>query len=109
MEQAAADQTFSALADPTRRGILRVLSTGEHSVAALAEEFPDIGRTAVSAHLRVLRQARLVSERRQGKYRMYSLRHDPAADVVAFLREVYQQSLAELAVEPDDAERPDGG
>ena len=109
MDRGAADQTFSALADPTRRSILRILSKGEHSVSALAEEFSGMGRTAVSAHLRVLRQARLVTERRQGKYRLYSLRHAPVSEVVSFLREVYQQGLDELAIaasEDRSMERP---
>jgi ArsR family transcriptional regulator len=96
---AAADgeYVFAALADPTRRGILRIL--GERNCAtagALAEEFSDMTRAAVSAHLRVLRHAGLVEERREGKFRVYSLGPSRADEVVAFLSEVYKRSLTEL-------------
>ncbi|MFC0436525.1 helix-turn-helix transcriptional regulator [Kutzneria buriramensis] len=81
--------TFGALADPSRRAVLRLLS--EHSeltASEIAAAFHHIGRTAVSTHLRILRQAGLVQERRQGRFRLYSLRTRPvqeAADVLARL------------------------
>jgi DNA-binding transcriptional ArsR family regulator len=91
------DAVFSALADPTRREILRLLGEREGVTAGeIANEFPDVTRTAVSAHLRVLRTARLVFERRDGKYRVYSLGPDRADEVVGFLAEVYRHSLTQL-------------
>ncbi len=90
---AAASQEFLALADPTRRAILELLKATDRSTAGeIAAAFPTVGRTAVSAHLRVLRNARLVSEQRDGKYRRYRLGPNRAAEVAAFLRSVYAES-----------------
>jgi len=63
---------LAALADPTRRAILERLRAGPRAVGALAEELP-VSRPAVSQHLRVLREAGLVSERREGTRRLYGL------------------------------------
>src|SRR4029079_15376500 len=77
---------LAALADPTRRAILERLRAGPRAVGALAEELPvsrpvvsrlpedlPVSRPAVSQHLRVLREAGLVSERREGTRRFYGL------------------------------------
>ena len=65
---------FSALADPTRRAIFERLARGPHAVGELADEFP-VSRPAVSQHLRVLKDAGLVADRREGNRRLY--RVDP--------------------------------
>jgi len=89
------DLAFDALADPVRRQILAVLSeTDECSAGALAEQITSVGRTAVSTHLRVLRVAGLVAERRAGRFRYYSI--DPsgsARDVLALLNQVFRSGL----------------
>jgi ArsR family transcriptional regulator, arsenate/arsenite/antimonite-responsive transcriptional repressor len=79
---------FEALADPTRRRILRVLADlGECSAGDVADRITGLCRTAVSTHLRVLLAAELVRERRAGRYRFYSLDPEgPASDVLAVLR-----------------------
>ena len=64
---------FGALADPTRRAILRRLAEGEATVKQLAEPFP-ISQPAVSRHLRVLEDAGLISRRREAQARPTSLR-----------------------------------
>ena len=66
---------FHAIADPTRRAILDALRHQDHSAGDLAALFP-VSRPAVSRHLRVLRGAGLVRERRVAQSRLYSL--DPA-------------------------------
>jgi DNA-binding transcriptional ArsR family regulator len=66
---------FTALADPTRRAIFERLRSGPRSVGQLAEGLP-VSRPAVSQHLRALREAGLVSERREGTRRLY--RVEPA-------------------------------
>jgi DNA-binding transcriptional ArsR family regulator len=71
---------FQALADPTRRDILDLLRTRERSAGEVADRFP-VSRPAISRHLRVLRQAGLVVQRKEARSRVYRL--DPAA-----LREV---------------------
>ncbi|HKV40571.1 MAG TPA: metalloregulator ArsR/SmtB family transcription factor [Blastocatellia bacterium] len=70
------DHAFRALADPTRRAILDRLRFGEEPVTRLAGAFPVISRPAVSKHLRLLRQAGLVTEYRRGRERLYKLQPD---------------------------------
>lgn len=97
--QAASDAgpVFDALADPTRRTILRVLAErGELRVGDLSAEVNHVGRTAVSSQLRILRSAGLVNERRDGRYRLYSVDGDSLEDVVQFLSSLYRAPLEEL-------------
>jgi DNA-binding transcriptional ArsR family regulator len=68
----AASDVFHAIADPTRRAILDRLRAGSAPVKALAADFR-MSRPAVSKHLRVLRQARLVVEQPEGRERHYRL------------------------------------
>ena len=90
--------TFGALADGSRRTVLRLLSEhGELTASELAGHFDTIGRTAVSTHLRILREAGLVRERRQGRFRYYSLCTQPVEDVVTFLTDLYRTPLERLA------------
>lgn len=98
MSSPDSDAVFSALADPTRRAILGIIgSEGEVTAGTIAERCDGVGRTAVSGHLRVLRLAGLVSERRDGRYRWYSVTSSPANAVVEFLTTVYRHSLDDLA------------
>lgn len=71
---------FAALASPVRREILSALRTGPQPVHALAARF-DMRRPSVSEHLKVLRDAGLVSERRDGRLRYYSLQAAPLEQV----------------------------
>lgn len=64
--------TLHALADPTRRAILERLRDSPRAVGELAAELP-VTRPAVSQHLRVLKEAQLVSERQEGTRRIYSV------------------------------------
>ena len=72
--------TFAALADPTRRAILARLSQGESSVKELAEPFA-MSLPAVSKHLKVLREASLVTVREDGQRRFYSIEVAPLEQV----------------------------
>ncbi|MCF7553553.1 helix-turn-helix transcriptional regulator [Pseudonocardia sp. WMMC193] len=89
------NMAFDALADPVRRDILGILAAEEEcSVGAIAERITSVGRTAVSTHLKVLRVAGLVSERRDGRFRYYSI--DPsgsARDVLTLLHQVFRSGL----------------
>jgi DNA-binding transcriptional ArsR family regulator len=79
----AVPDPFHAVADPTRRAILDRLRRGDAPVTELASGFA-MSRPAVSRHLRVLREARLVCERRggaDGRQRVYQLTPDPLRDV----------------------------
>lgn len=72
---ASLSNVVTALADPTRREIFERLAVGPQSVGALALDMP-ISRPAVSQHLRVLKDAGLVSDRAEGTRRVYHI--DPA-------------------------------
>jgi DNA-binding transcriptional ArsR family regulator len=65
-------QAFSVLADPTRRRVFEKLGSGPKSVGAIARGLP-VSRPAVSQHLRVLKDAGLVSDRAEGTRRVYSI------------------------------------
>ena len=91
---------FSALAEPTRRRILDLLRERARPVNELVELL-GISQPGVSKHLRVLREAELVSVRRDAQRRWYELRAEPLSEVDAWL-EPYRQLWAERL---DDLER----
>jgi DNA-binding transcriptional ArsR family regulator len=105
------DLAFDALADPVRREILAVLAEeDECSAGALAERITSVGRTAVSTHLRVLRVAGLVTERRAGRFRYYAV--DPtgsAAEVLTLLQGLFQQSLHDVRATVENRPPESGG
>ena len=73
VEDAEDDRVFKALASPVRRRMLDALKDGERTTGALCAEMPDLDRTTVLQHLRVLEAAGLVAGRRQGRERHLSL------------------------------------
>jgi DNA-binding transcriptional ArsR family regulator len=101
--QKVADKTddrdvFQALADPTRRAILTLLRQGSQPVGSIARGFP-ISRPAISRHLRVLREAELVSEIKIGRNRLYELNAGPLRSVddwLAHYRHMWQHQLRNL-------------
>lgn len=89
---------FHAVADPTRRAILDRLKERSVPATDLARGFR-MSRPAVSKHLRVLRQAGLVRERREGRQRIYQLNPAPLRDVARWVeqyRDFWQTNLANL-------------
>jgi DNA-binding transcriptional ArsR family regulator len=75
---------FEALADPTRRRVLELLTEGDLSAGEIAAAFP-VSRPAVSRHLRVLRDAGLVQARRDAQRRVYGLDAGPLAELDSWL------------------------
>ncbi len=75
---------LAALADPTRRRILELLSEGERGAGEIASHFPT-SRPGVSRHLRILREHGLVRVREQGQRRLYSLDPAPLEELDAWL------------------------
>ena len=71
---------LAALADPTRRELLAFLAGGEQAAGDLAGRFP-VSRPAISRHLRVLREAGLVTSRTEGKRRLYALDPSPLREL----------------------------
>ena len=89
---------FRAIADPTRRGILDRLRGGPAAVNALATDFRH-SRPAISKHLRVLRDARLVTETKVGRERLYQLQPVPLQQVAGWIegyRAFWLTSLTQL-------------
>lgn len=84
---------FDALGDPTRRAIFERLARGPTAVGELAVELP-VSRPAVSQHLKVLKQAGLVSDTREGSRRLYSVDPDGLGRMRAYLDEFWQHGLA---------------
>ena len=92
------ENAFSALADPTRRAVLDLLRTGTKPAGEIARAFP-VSRPAISKHLRILRRAHLVEERREGRHRIYQLNPEPLKSVDMWLehyRSFWTTSLTNL-------------
>jgi DNA-binding transcriptional ArsR family regulator len=95
MAAASGRTVLRAIAEPRRRAILRLVLDEERSAGAIASEF-DVTREAISQHLRVLKQAGLVAERKEGTRRFYRARPEGLAEVRPFLEEMWDDSLALL-------------
>jgi DNA-binding transcriptional ArsR family regulator len=85
-------EAMAALADPTRRDVFERLRRGPRPVGELARELP-VSRPAVSQHLRVLKEAGLVNERREGTRRLYSVNGDGLAQLRNYLEEFWADAL----------------
>jgi DNA-binding transcriptional ArsR family regulator len=86
---------MNALGDPTRRAIFEQLRFGPRAVGELAEQLP-VSRPAVSQHLRVLKEAGLVTERRNGTKRLYRLAPDGVAEIRAYFDQFWTDALADF-------------
>jgi DNA-binding transcriptional ArsR family regulator len=84
-----------AIADPIRRRVLELVRDREVPAGELAEQF-DVSRPAVSRHLRVLREAGLVRERRAGRLRLYRADPAPLAELRAWLDAYWDERLDAL-------------
>jgi DNA-binding transcriptional ArsR family regulator len=89
------EAALRALSDPGRRRILTLVRDEEHSAGEIAAEFT-VSWPAVSQHLRVLKEAGLVTERREGTRRLYRARPEGLDDVRAFLDEFWDDKLKNL-------------
>jgi ArsR family transcriptional regulator len=84
------NDAFKALADPTRREILRLLQGGEKTAGELAERF-DISKPSVSHHFNVLKQADLVGTRREGQQIYYFLNTTVVEDLLTLIWGLFDQ------------------
>ena len=87
---------IQAMAEPTRLAILKMVRRREMPAGEIARKFKGITRPAVSQHIRVLKDAGLVSERRQGTSRLYRLRPDGFAPLKALLEDFWDSKLERL-------------
>ena len=88
---------FEALGDPHRRTILALLGGGERSVQELTDRLP-ISRPAVSRHLRLLKEAGLVTDRAEGTRRLYRLHDEGPEAVRAYLEQVWGDAAARFRI-----------
>ena len=96
-----------AIAEPHRRQILKLVWDAELSAGEIASHF-DVSRPAVSQHLTVLKEAGLVSERRNGARRFYKARPEGIAELKAFLEDFWGDRLEALKQEAEREEREHG-
>ena len=93
-----------ALAAPRRREILEIVRQRELSAGEIAEHF-DVSRPAISQHLKVLKDAELLAERRDGARRLYRVRPEGLAELRDFLDSFWADRLADLKAEAEAEER----
>jgi DNA-binding transcriptional ArsR family regulator len=101
------DDALRAVADPTRRAILRLVREDEVAAGDIAAHFPTMSRPAVSQHLRVLADAGLVDVRPAGRCRLYRWRPEGLQDAAAFLEEMWSDRLARLKAAAEREEWPE--
>ena len=87
---------LTALADPTRRAIFERLAAAPSAVGELARDLP-VSRPAVSQHLKVLKDAGLVTDQAAGTRRVYSVDAAGVAAIRAYFEQFWQQSLARFS------------
>lgn len=95
---ASKHDVFQAIADPTRRRILRLLADNEMPIVAIVERFP-MSRTAINKHLQVLSDAGLVCSRRMGRETRYKAQPQPLVQVkqwLSFFEQYWDDKLSAL-------------
>ena len=102
------DAVLQAIAEPRRRRILELVRDRELPAGEIAAQF-EVTRPAISQHLRVLKEAGLLSERRDGTRRMYRARPEGLAELRRFLDEFWGERLALIkqAAEQEEQQRRD--
>jgi DNA-binding transcriptional ArsR family regulator len=88
------NEAFKALADPTRREILKILRRGEKTAGELAQRF-DMTKPSMSHHFAVLKQADLIEARREGQQIYYSLNTTVAEDFLAIVWDLFSNRRSE--------------
>src|SRR5438045_1646256 len=98
------EAALRAIAEPRRQAILRLVRDEERTAGEIAEAF-EVTRPAISQHLAVLKEAGLVSERRDGTRRFYRARPEKIKELQAFLEEFWKTGLDRLKVAAEWDER----
>jgi DNA-binding transcriptional ArsR family regulator len=108
LEAVIASATIEVIAEPTRRHILDELLDGEQPVSTLVARL-SMAQPAVSKHLRILREAGLVTVRADGQRRLYRLRPDPLVELDQWLepyRQMWRSSLEKLETQLSEPPNP---
>jgi DNA-binding transcriptional ArsR family regulator len=98
-------ELLEAIAEPRRREILRLVRSEELPAGAIAANFADVTRPAISQHLRVLREAGLLTERREGTRRLYQARPEGFGDLREFVSQFWDERLEVLRREAETEQR----
>ena len=98
------EAALKAIVEPRRREILRLVGAEERSAGDIAAHF-EVTRSAISQHLKVLREADLVTERRDGTRRLYRARPEGLEDLRTFLDAFWTQRLGDLQREAETEQR----
>lgn len=106
---AAKHDVFQAIADPTRREVLRILAKNELAISEITSHF-SISRTAIAKHLHILSEAKLVSGKKVGREKIYQLHPEPLTEVqqwLSYYEQFWNNKLLKLkhVVESDDENR----
>ena len=96
---------FRAVADPTRRAVLEYLLGRPHGVNELADYF-DVSRPAISKHLRVLKDARVVRERREGRNRIYELNPEGLTVLREYFDRFWDEALSAFKKAAEEKKEP---
>ena len=99
------ETALAALADPTRRLVFERILSAPRPVAAIAEGLP-VSRPAVSQHLRVLKEAGLITERRNGTRRFYSANPQALGELRAAIEAMWQEALGGMAAVIGEQQQP---
>ena len=94
------DKTFAALSDPTRRRVFERLAAGPQAVVDLARGMP-VSRPAISQHLKVLKDARLITDRREGTRRIYEIDPHGLGLVRTWLDQLWDHALRSFKAEAE--------
>jgi DNA-binding transcriptional ArsR family regulator len=97
----AYETVLAALADPTRRQVFERVLASPQSVSAIAEGLP-VTRPAVSQHLKVLREAGLITERREGTRRLYVANAQALGELRATIDAMWREALSGMAARIDE-------
>jgi DNA-binding transcriptional ArsR family regulator len=98
-------KALEALAEPRRRDILTLVREDELAAGAIAAHFPEVTRPAVSQHLRTLREAGLIAERRDGTRRLYRARAEGLATLREYLDQFWDDRLDALRDAAENEQR----
>jgi DNA-binding transcriptional ArsR family regulator len=107
MSPGRAGDPFDALGDPNRRAIVELLGSGGRSVREIADTLP-ISRPAVSRHLRLLKDAGLVTEEPRGTRRIYRLQAEGVDAVQRYLVQVWGEAAARFRLVAENTPTPPG-
>lgn len=102
------EAALKAIAEPRRRDILVIVRNKARSAGEIASHFGDVTRPAVSQHLTVLKEAGLLTERREGTRRLYQARPEGLKDLKEFLEDFWGGRLTKLKQIAEAKERKNG-